>query len=103
MISLREQNLDELGRALSSMGENPDAGESFMTFIQRAVIDVRAALTGLDEQTLPSFIRGEESVLSRYDDALKACAGDPKTAEILSRQRQLLKDKIAEMKLMQAA
>jgi uncharacterized protein (TIGR02284 family) len=102
MIALREQDLADLGRVLSSMGENPDEKESFMTFVQRTVIDVRSALTGLGEKTLPSFIRGEESVLSRYNDAIKDCGDDAETVRILSLQRQLLQDKISEMKGMKA-
>jgi uncharacterized protein (TIGR02284 family) len=102
MIALRQRDLEELRGVLTSLGEKPDEDGSFMSTVQRTVIGIRSALTGLGEGALPSFIRGEESVLSRYDDAIEACRDDSETAGILSRQRGLLQDKISKMKVMQA-
>jgi uncharacterized protein (TIGR02284 family) len=103
MTALREQDLRELRAALSERGEEMDDDGSLMSFVQRTVIDIRSALTGLDENALPSFIRGEESVVSAYEDALQVPGADPNISALLVRQKQLLQDKIAKMKSMQTA
>jgi len=71
MMALRDRHHAELHQALIKLGEKPDDSGSFMSTVQKVVIDVRAAVTGLNENALPSFIRGEENILDLYDDALK--------------------------------
>jgi uncharacterized protein (TIGR02284 family) len=103
MIDLRERDLMELEQLLTEKDADGDDDGSLMSVVQKAAIDVRSSLTGLDKNALPSFIRGEERIVSAYDDALQACDDDPKTCEILGRQKQELQDRISHMQLLSAA
>jgi hypothetical protein len=74
-----------------------------MSAVQKVVIDVRAAITGIDKDTLPSFIRGEEAILEKYDDAMQDVSGDAAAVETLRKQRADVELKVTEMKAMAAA
>ncbi len=74
-----------------------------MSIVHKVVIDMRAAITGLDEKALPSFVSGEESIIGLYDAALQECRSDTKTVEILNHQKQDLETQISKMKVMQQA
>jgi uncharacterized protein (TIGR02284 family) len=103
MIALREKDHTELHQALVAAGAKPDDSGSFMSTVQRVVVDIRAKITGLDESTLSSYIRGEEQIIGYYDDALKEAKGHPLTVEILARQKHTLQQQIENMKAMQTA
>jgi uncharacterized protein (TIGR02284 family) len=92
----------EIHQVLTSLGEKPDDSGSFMATVHTIVIDARAMVTGLNE-SLPSFISGEEHVINAYDAALEANAADTKVVEILRRQKQSLQAEISKMKSLQAA
>lgn len=98
MISLRHTDHLELHQALIAGGQEPDDKGSFMSVLHETVIGVRAAISGISRKTLPAFASGEENIVQEYDDALREMSGDPKITEILTRQRQNLLTKIAEMK-----
>jgi uncharacterized protein (TIGR02284 family) len=100
MIALRQRDLTEIEQLLTARGEEVDDEGSFVSVIQRAVVDVRSSLTGLDKNALPSFIHGEETIVGYYDDAIEASAAEPGIYETLTRQKRELENKIAEMKLM---
>jgi uncharacterized protein (TIGR02284 family) len=103
MIDLRQRDRAEIHQILAAKGEKADDGGSFMSAVQRAVIDVRSSLTGLDKNALPAFIRGEESVIGYYDDALKEWAADAEVSTILTRQKRELQEKVSKMKLKETA
>ena len=98
MISLKERNHSDLHGALARLGEHPDETESFMATVHTTVISVRAAVTGLGRNALSSFVMGEEQVVDEYDKALDECASDPAIVATLTRQKEALLRKIAEMK-----
>lgn len=100
MLALKRSNHAELHSALTKMGEAPDESGSFMATVHKTVIGVRAATTGLEENSLPSFISGEEQVLEEYRDAITECSGQTAVLDILNKQRANLADKIAKMKTM---
>ncbi|NPU13120.1 PA2169 family four-helix-bundle protein [Bradyrhizobium sp. 83002] len=102
MIALKERDHAELHDALRRMGETPDEAGSFMSTVHQTVIRVRSVLTGLGTNALSSFVNGEEQILGQYDDALKDCADDAATTATLTRQRQSLQAKIAQMKQLAA-
>jgi len=103
MIALREQHHIELHGALLEAGATPDDSGSFMSTVQRVVIDIRSTVTGLDTGALPSFIRGEEQIIGLYDDALREARGELRTVDILTRQKAALQEKVLDMKSMQTA
>jgi uncharacterized protein (TIGR02284 family) len=98
MISLRHTDHLELHQSLVLAGEVPDENGSFMSVVHETVIGVRAALTGISKKTLPAFASGEEHIVEEYDNALREMAGDAKIVEVLTRQKENLLTKIAEMK-----
>jgi len=103
MVELRQHDHREIHSALVRKGETPDENGSFMSIVHKTVIDVRSAITGLDQNSLPSFVSGEESVIGVYNNVLKECSADPEISQLLLRQKQQLENKIAKMKAMQPA
>ena len=102
MISLRHTDHQELHQSLILAGEVPDENGSFMSVVHETVVGVRAALTGISKKTLPAFASGEQNIVEEYDDALREMSSDPKITEILTRQKENLLTKIAEMKKISA-
>ena len=101
MVSLKEHDHAELHAGLIRMGENADESGSFMSTVHKAVISVRAAVTGLGTNALSSFVMGEEQIVKEYDEALDENAADPAITATLTRQKQTLLAKIAEMKALE--
>lgn len=61
-----------------------------MTPVQKAVMNARAWLTGIDEGVIPAVVRGERSLLELYDDAIGRSAGAPDARATLDGQRTAL-------------
>jgi uncharacterized protein (TIGR02284 family) len=97
MISLRHTDHMGLHQALVVAGETPDENGSFMSMVHETVIRVRAAFTGIGKKTIPAFVSGEKDILEVYDAALSEAKADPALSEVLTRQRETLVLKIAEM------
>lgn len=97
MITLRGAHADEVSAILTRQGHTTSEDGSIMATVHRAVINVRALLTGLDESILPGMIDGEQRIVSYYDDAIKAASGNTAVVTVLERQRVQVQAKIAEM------
>lgn len=65
-----------LSQRLVTLGREPDEDGSFFSTIQRLVIKTRAAFDNIDDDILPSVVRGEERVIDLYDDAFNNAADD---------------------------
>jgi len=96
MVAMRVEHADQLAGLLTAAGEKVDGDGSFMALVHRAVISVRAAVTGLDESILPGLIDGEERIRGYYDDALKEAR--PSELDVLKAQRRAVDRKIENMK-----
>jgi uncharacterized protein (TIGR02284 family) len=94
MQSFHERQRAELATAMAAAGAAVDQSGSMMSTVQKTVVNIRAAVTGIDENALPSFIRGEQQVLSAYHDAIRDA---PTTRSFLQKQRQALLEKIVEL------
>jgi uncharacterized protein (TIGR02284 family) len=103
LLALHNKDHAELHQVISKTGETPDDSGSFMSTVHRVVIDMRAAITGLDENALSAFISGEESIIGLYDEALEESRSQPDVADILKQQKQSLQAQVAKMKVMQTA
>ena len=101
MAALKKRDHTDLHEALIRMGEQPDESGSFMATVHKTVISIRAAVTGLGSNALPSFVMGEEQFINQYDEAIKECSFDSKTVAVLTTQRSILLGKIAQMKQME--
>jgi uncharacterized protein (TIGR02284 family) len=101
MAALKEKDHVELHAGLTKLGEKPDESGSFMATVHKTVIGVRAATTGLGTNSLSSFVMGEKQVVDEYDKAIEECSSDPDLVATLTRQKQTLIAKIAEMERIQ--
>ena len=97
LAALKENDHAELHAGLTKLGEKPDESGSFMATVHKTVIGVRAATTGLGTNSLSSFVRGEKQVVDEYDKAIQECSSDRGLVETLTRQKQTLLTKIAQM------
>jgi uncharacterized protein (TIGR02284 family) len=83
---LHARHADALAALLRARGAEPDADGSFMALVHKAVLNVRAATTGLDAGALPGVIDGEERLLEAYDETRRALGGDARAVELLLEQ-----------------
>ena len=103
MIELRSDHHRDVHPLLEKAGETVDDGTTIMSKIQETVIDVRAMITGIDKDTLPSFIRGEESIAGKYDDAIEEAKTPTFTHDLLLKQKVAVMQMIVRMKCMTPA
>ena len=61
----------DLDKALLAHGDEPDESGSLMSTVHKAVISVRSAVTGIDENSLSSFVSGEQRIVEQYDEAIQ--------------------------------
>jgi uncharacterized protein (TIGR02284 family) len=97
MMSLHQNAHAELHKTLHRLGVPVDEDGSFMTAVHKAVISVRAATVGLDQNSISSFVDGEERIVEHYDKAIADAVGDVEALAILKRQRAALANKISDM------
>lgn len=91
----------DIDEALRAKGEMPDETGSFMSTVHKAVISVRSAVTGVDENALSSFVSGEERIVEYYDEAIRE-EQDAATAAMLHGHRDRLLAMIERMRQAEA-
>ena len=84
---------------MAARGEKLDESGSVMGTVHKAVVSVRSAIVGLDEGSLAAFASGEDNNLEAYDAAIRD-ETDPAGRETLTKHREALAEKVAEMKLL---
>ncbi|MGB3553590.1 MAG: DUF2383 domain-containing protein [Jannaschia sp.] len=67
-----EAHRPDIANLITALGETPDGGGAVRGTVQETVIKMRDAVTGIDEGTLDSLLRGEGVIRHRYEDALAA-------------------------------
>jgi len=87
----------EIHDALAAAGEPDNEDGSLMSFVHRTVISVRAAITGLGPDSLPSFASGEQRILDAYDSAIQDSQPYPEIARGLEVQKSRLLAMVARM------
>ena len=99
MIDRRTRNAAQIRTYLAQKGEEMGDDGSLLAAAHRTFLSFKDTITGAgDEAVLEELIRGEESLLSAYDDAIKDAGGvDPEYA-FITQQHAELKSKIAELK-----
>ena len=96
MLALHLKHHSELHALLIAGGERPDDTGSFMSTVHKAVIGIRAAVTGLAENSLESFAGGEKRLVEDYDKAI-AESRDAARTSVLTRQKSELSAAITQM------
>ncbi len=97
---LRDQHVcdaDEIGSLLRAFHGDASKQGSWMSTVQKAVIHVRAWVTGIGEGVLPAVARGEQSLLECYDEAILASTRIDAFATPLRRQRTALQGAVADL------
>ncbi len=101
--ALHKMHAAALGVALVARGVEPDADGSFLQYVHKAIIGVRAAVGALGEGAMPGVRDGEERILDLYDEALHTVIGDPELTGLLQSQRDALAAAIDRMRALEAA
>ena len=96
LYSTHLQHLRQLTDALQARGIATDEAGSALVMVHKAVLNIRALLSGLDERILPGLIDGEERLIDAYDAGV-AAAGDAELRTLLQAQRATLVRRIAEL------
>lgn len=82
------QHAGELAARMMARGVEPDTDGSFLQYVHKAILNVRSAVGGLDENALSGIRDGEQRILDLYDDAIRGVASDADLVAMLSRQRE---------------
>jgi uncharacterized protein (TIGR02284 family) len=98
MASLHDDAQEAIHEFLLEMGEKPNDDGSFMGTVHRTVISMRAAVTGLDRNSLSSFASGEERIIKAYDDAIAEQASNVSLRAMLEHHRSNLMRELSEMR-----
>jgi len=102
MIAVHTKNADDLSHVLQRSGAPVGDAGSFMTTVNRTVMNLRALLGGLGGNVVPALIDAEKHNLSRYDGVLKSADAPADVREILLKNRERLETAIAGMGTLKA-
>jgi uncharacterized protein (TIGR02284 family) len=80
----------QIEQAMAYDGQPLDEGGSYMATVHKAVLTIRAALTGLEENVIPAIRDGEKRILSAYDEALAVLPAEGHLASLIEGQREAL-------------
>jgi uncharacterized protein (TIGR02284 family) len=102
LIVLHTKNAAELATELHARGERADDDGSFMSAVNRTIMDVRGLFGGLGESVLPGLIDGEKRNLHHYDRVIEAPDLTSGLREMLESHRARLQDVVVKMEAMSA-
>jgi uncharacterized protein (TIGR02284 family) len=97
MITMHTKNAGDLAAELHARGEQADSEGSFMSTVNRTIMDVRSLFGGLGESVLPGLIDGEKRNLHHYDRVMQAPDVTGKVNAILEVNRARIEGAIAKM------
>jgi uncharacterized protein (TIGR02284 family) len=92
-----------LAMAIIDRGGFPGTDGSFMSIVHKAVLNMRAAITGLESNVLPAIRDGEERILKAYDEALEAVADWPQVQWLLRKQIAAIEARIRQLDRLERA
>lgn len=88
--SKREEQAIELSRFIVRSGEQPRCDGTFMAAFQRAWSEIRRLLSTNDRLAiLDEALRGEDSIMAAYREALQRCFGTPVHSLLLQHSRHV--------------
>jgi len=97
MIVMHTRNAADLAAALRARSEPADDEGSFMSTVNRTIMDVRGLFGGLGGGVLPGLIDGEKRNLHHYDRVIEAPDLTSNIRAILESNRARLREAIARM------
>jgi uncharacterized protein (TIGR02284 family) len=90
-----------LEQALAAAGAPLEGEGSLMAQVHKAVLHIRAALTGLDEAVIPALRDGEARILDAYDEAAATLAPGEPLHRLVATQRAALADRVAALEALE--
>ena len=98
MHDKRSRDHAQVHQFLTAKGEEPDESGSYLAAAHRTLVDLRSYFSKGDEAVLAEVIRGEESLMEAYDEALTAVGGNDPEYSWLSDQYMELKTKLDQIR-----
>jgi uncharacterized protein (TIGR02284 family) len=97
LIVMHTRNAADLAAELQARGERADDEGSFMSAVNRTIMDVRGLFGGLGESVLPGLIDGEKRNLHHYDRVLASADLSANLRVILEGNRTRLEQTLDEL------
>jgi uncharacterized protein (TIGR02284 family) len=98
----RQQIVEELRSEVRRLGGNPEDDGSFLGKTHQRFVDLKAAVTGRDEQSIVNEVeRGEDYLKDKWQTALQSGDLDGETHQIVERLYQQIKaghDQMSQLK-----
>lgn len=99
LIALHEAHTTQLLELYTELGGNPDAGSgSMMAAVHTAVAHARDLTGTADQSTLSDIIKGEESIVSHYADALGSMEKHERIRDVIAGQYQDLQSHLEKLR-----
>jgi Domain of unknown function (DUF2383) len=76
MRKMHAEAADHVKQFLLDRGDQAEEGGSFMSTVNKWVVDARSGITGLNPAALTAFVAGERRLLKKYDASLNDPAID---------------------------
>ncbi|MCR9108871.1 DUF2383 domain-containing protein [Marivita sp. XM-24bin2] len=92
--SQHDEDIAAIERVASKQGLELDRAGTLMANVHKAVVRIRDTFTDLDGDALNTVADGEETVVKRYDDAIKCLSPQDPLHDTLKGQRDTLQSKI---------
>lgn len=95
----REDFIEQLQEQVEQLKGDPEEEGSVSGSIHRSWMDIKAALTsGNEESIIKACITGEETAISEYEAALKETSMTPAARQIVAEQYSRIKQSLAAIK-----
>ena len=98
MIGRRERDHQRVHQFLVAKGIEPDESGSFTASAHRTLVDLKSVFSSGDEAVLNEVLRGEESLMAAYDEAIAAVGGNDPEYSWLVDQYTELKTKVEQIR-----
>ena len=97
MADQHEKDIAEIDKTAKRCGIELDNSGTLMSDVQKVVVKFRDHVSKLGPNVLEAIAGGEETVVKRYDSAIKDLPEDHELHTVLTRQRQTLRSKIGDL------
>lgn len=91
------RDIEEIEATARQSGIELDRSGTLMSDVQKAVVKFRDLVSRLGPNVLEAIADGEETVVKRYDSAVKDLPEDHDLRTVLTRQRHTLRGKIGDL------
>ncbi|MEO1280493.1 MAG: DUF2383 domain-containing protein, partial [Pseudomonadota bacterium] len=72
LLALRDRHISSIDNILKDRGSQPNSDGSWMTPVHESIMNLRSWAGALDSSVFDGVINGEERIVEKFDDVLKA-------------------------------